>query len=127
MKKLLLAEDNEDTAELTEKMITILGYQVTVARNGMEAVAKANAEIPDLILMDIHMPLMDGFQALEEIRKTPRTTAIPALAVSAGGSQKEVARYRASGFNDFLAKPYTLRELADSIKKLLGESNNDRG
>ena len=66
---ILLAEDNEATAELTKKMLELFGYQVTIARNGVDAVAKAEAELPDLIVMDIHMPVMDGFQATEEIRR----------------------------------------------------------
>jgi CheY-like chemotaxis protein len=122
----LLAEDNEDTAELTQKMLEFFGYQVIVARNGVEAVAKAAAETPDLIVMDIHMPVMDGLQAAVEIRKDPKTKSIPILAATAKAMAGDEERCLASGCDSYISKPFTHFQLAAMIKKLLSEPLADR-
>ena len=117
----LLAEDNEATAELTKKMLEIFGYQVTVAKNGVEAVAKATAELPDLVVMDIHMPVMDGLQAAAQIRKDPKTESIPILAATAKAMAGDEERCLASGCNGYISKPFTHTQLAASVKKLLSK------
>ena len=122
----LLAEDNEATAELTQKMLEFFGYQVIVARNGVEAVEKAAAQIPDLIVMDIHMPVMDGLRATVEIRKDPKTKSIPILAATAKAMAGDEERCLASGCDSYISKPFTHSQLAAMIKKLLNEPLADR-
>jgi CheY-like chemotaxis protein len=122
----LLAEDSQVTAELIQKMLEFFGYQVIVARNGVEAVAKAAAEIPDLIVMDIHMPVMDGLQAAVEIRKDPKTKSIPILAATAKAMAGDEERCLASGCDSYISKPFTHTQLAAAVKKLLSEPLADR-
>ena len=122
----LVAEDSQTTAELTQKMLEFFGYQVIVARNGVEAVAKAAAETPDLIVMDIHMPVMDGLQATVEIRKDPKTKSIPILAATAKAMAGDEERCLASGCDSYISKPFTHTQLAAAVKKLLSEPLADR-
>jgi len=115
----LLAEDSEATLEMTKRQLEFLGYQVTLARNGVEAVARAIAELPDLIVMDVHMPVMDGLQAASQIRKEPKTQSIPILAATAKALSGDRETCLASGCNGYIAKPFTHRELDAAIKKLM--------
>jgi CheY-like chemotaxis protein len=82
-KNILLVEDAELSADIMKKELEYLGYDCVVAQDGKEAVQKAGDALPDLILMDICMPEMDGLEATAEIRKNPRTKAIPIIAVTA--------------------------------------------
>jgi CheY-like chemotaxis protein len=115
----LLVEDNEATLEMTKTQLEFLGYQVTLARNGAEAVARAIAELPDLIVMDVNLPVTDGLQATSQIRKEPKTQSIPILAATAKAMSGDREKCLASGCNGYLAKPFTHRELDAAIKKLV--------
>jgi CheY-like chemotaxis protein len=109
-------------SEVLSRQLQVLGYEVAVATNGIEAVAMALSEHPDIILMDILMPKMDGLEAVSHIRKNPATRQIPVLAVTgwvSPGSRKE---FLATGFNDCITKPFTHRELQSAIGKLLSGS-----
>jgi CheY-like chemotaxis protein len=118
----LLVEDSETTVLVTQMQLEFLGYRVAIARNGAEAVVQAANDHPDLIVMDIHMPVMDGLQAAAEIRKNPQTNSIPILAATAKAMSGDRERCLASGCNAYLAKPFTHRELGAEIKKLLKDS-----
>ncbi len=120
MKSLILVvEDNEATLNLIEAQLTLLGYRVTTAKNGLEGIAKAIAELPDLIVMDIQMPVMDGLDAASQIRKEPTTQVIPILAATAKTMSGDKERCLAAGCNDYIAKPFTHRQLQFAIEKLL--------
>ena len=126
MKSLILvAEDNEATLNLIETQLTLLGYRVTTAKNGVEAIAKAIAELPDLIVMDIQMPVMDGLDAASQIRKEPTTQVIPILAATAKTMSGDKERCLAAGCNDYIAKPFTHRQLQFAIEKLLTKASNN--
>src|SRR3990172_3749861 len=126
MKSLILvAEDNETTRDLVQTQLTLLGYRVTTAKNGVEAIAKAIAELPDLIVMDIQMPVMDGLDAASQIRKEPRTQVIPILAATAKTMSGDKERCLAAGCNDYIAKPFTHRQLQFAIEKLLTKASNN--
>jgi two-component system, cell cycle response regulator DivK len=120
MKNLILVvDDSETTRELVEAQLTFLGYRVTTAKNGAEAVAKAIAERPDLIVMDIQMPVMDGLQAASQIRKEPTTQVIPILAATAKTMSGDKQKCLESGCNDYIAKPFTHKQLQIAVEKLL--------
>lgn len=127
MKSLILVvEDNETTRDLVQTQLTFLGYRVTTAKNGAEGVAKAMAELPDLIVMDIQMPGMDGLHATSQIRKEPTTQVIPILAATAKTMSGDKQKCLDSGCNDYIAKPFTHRQLQIAIEKLLSKPSNER-
>ncbi len=127
MKSLILVvEDNEATLDLMQTQLTLLGYRVTTAKNGAEAVAKAIAELPDLIVMDIQIPVMDGFHAAVLIRKEPTTQVIPILAATAKTMSGDKQKCLDSGCNDYIAKPFTHKQLQIAVEKLLTKAPNER-
>lgn len=120
-KRILLVEDNAATIDVMRQELEFLGYEVTVAENGVEGVEMAISQLPDLIIMDIRMPKMDGFRAASKIRKNPKTHATPILAATAKALPGDREKCLASGCDDYIAKPFTHRELGAAIKKLLKE------
>ncbi len=118
-KKILLVEDAPMSIAVVKKEIEHLGYECVVAMDGEEAVRKADNWLPDLIVMDISLPKMDGLQATAEIRKNPRTQAIPILAATARAMPGDRERCSEAGCNDYLPKPFGHKELGGRIEKLL--------
>ncbi|MCH7570286.1 MAG: response regulator [Deltaproteobacteria bacterium] len=117
--KILLVEDNPATMEVMHQELEVLGYDVAIARDGAEAVEMAGSELPDLIIMDMLMPKMDGSEATSRIRKNPKTQAIPILAATAKALPEDRDICLASGCDDYIAKPFSYRELHAAIEKLL--------
>jgi len=117
--KILLVEDNPATMEVMQQELEVLGYDVAIAKDGAEAVEMAGSELPDLIIMDMLMPKMDGSEATSRIRKNPKTQAIPILAATAKALPEDRDKCLASGCDDYLAKPFSYRELHDAIENLL--------
>ena len=117
-KRVLLAEDHPDTVETLKFGLEKLGYEVKVAINGLEAVEKATSESPDLIVMDMMMPVMDGLRATSEIRQNPKTKDIPVLAATALASLGDQERCLTNGCNGYIAKPFTCRQLDNAIRQL---------
>ncbi len=118
MRKVLLVEDDLGIAETLESLLKNLRYHVTIARNGAEAVERAAADPPHLILMDIYMPVMDGIRAVAAIRDTPQIKSIPVIAVSTDPSLQAERYHRALGFDGYLAKPVTAETLRATIERL---------
>jgi len=118
-KRILLVEDNEATVEVMVLQIKFLGYDVIVARNGADALELLAKELPDLIIMDIQMPKMDGFQAVSRIKNDARTQSIPVLAATAKAMAGDKERCIASGCDGYLAKPFTHAELGSAIETCL--------
>lgn len=118
-KKILLVEDNPATIEVIKKALEFLGYDLLVAQDGKEAVEKSASFMPDLIVMDISLPRMDGLEATSLIRKNPKTVKIPVLAATARALPGDREKCLRAGCNDYIAKPFTHRELDRAIKKLL--------
>lgn len=118
-KHILLAEDNPPTIEVMETELELLGYQVTVARDGVEAVERAASDSPDLIIMDILLPKIDGLKAVAEIRANPNTRNIPILAATAKAMAQDREKCLAAGCDDYIAKPFTHIELGAKIEQLL--------
>lgn len=118
-KKILIVDDNEDLARLLEKLVENLGYKPILATNGKQAVDIAAASSPDLIVLDIVLPEMNGLEAARLIRQNPDTSSIPILAISAKTSHQDRLACLQSGCDDYLAKPFMLSQLASSIERLL--------
>ncbi len=104
--------------------LEVLGYDVTVAQDGQEAVQKATAEPPDLIVMDILMPKMNGFQATARIRQNPRTKDIPILAATALARPGDREKCLESGCDGYIAKPFTHKQLGAAIDRLIEAQSN---
>lgn len=120
-KKILLVEDNPATIDVITKELEFLGYEFMVAEDGKKAIDMSSSRSPDLIIMDISLPKMDGLQAATLIRKNPKTQSIPILAATARALPGDKEKCLAAGCDDYLAKPFTHRELGAAIKKLLKE------
>ncbi len=116
---ILLAEDNEANIVTVSGYLRAKGYQVLLAKNGQEAVALAQSETPDLILMDIQMPGMDGLEAVQQIRCEPTLVDVPIIALTALAMIGDRERCLAAGANDYLSKPIQLRQLVTTIQQLL--------
>jgi CheY-like chemotaxis protein len=116
--RILIAEDTPDTAELLIELLSGHGYQVFHAENGYEALAVARREQPELILLDLRMPGMDGYEALTRLQKDPKTRNIPILVMSAHAADpvQERIRLQAMGAKDFLSKPFSLDGLLDQVR-----------
>ena len=117
-KRVLLAEDHPGTMEVMQTELEVLGYEVVLAQDGQEAVEKAATETPDLIVMDIIMPKLDGFQAAARIRENPRTKDIPILAATALARPGDREKCLESGCDGYIAKPFTHRQLGAAIDRL---------
>lgn len=118
-KRILVAEDNEDMALILHQLLESHGHEVTLARDGVETVEMATSQLPDLIIMDITLPKMDGLQATSRIRRNPKTQAIPILAVTAKAMEGDQQKCLASGCDGYISKPFTVKELRGAIERLL--------
>ena len=115
----LLVEDRAATVDVLKLELVALGYEPIVARNGNAAVELAISEAPDLIIMDISLPGLDGFQATAMIRSNPKTSSIPIFAATARALPSDKQECLESGCNGYIAKPFTHLELGAEIKRLL--------
>lgn len=118
-KKILLVEDNPATVDIIQTELEYLGYDSAVAENGQKAVDLAATFHPDLIVMDISLPKMNGLEATSLIRNNPQTQNIPVLAATARALPGDREKCIQAGCDDYIAKPFTHRELGEAIKKLL--------
>lgn len=116
---ILIAEDNEANVMTISSYLMAKGYRIALAANGQEAIAMAQSTKPDLILMDIQMPLIDGLEATKQIRQIPSLAQVPIIALTALAMQPDRDRCLAAGVNDYLAKPVKLRELVNTIQNFL--------
>jgi len=106
---------------LLRDVLQASGYSVAVARDGRETVALAQEQKPDLILMDIRMPVMDGIAAMKELRADPNTDRIPIIAITAHAMRGDKESFIQQGFDDFLAKPVDIHVLLDRVRLHLHE------
>ena len=121
--KILLVEDNELNRDMLSRRLERRGYEVLVAVDGSEAVAAATRERPDLILMDISLPVMDGCEAMRQIRGTPETSAIPIIALTAHAMPGDRDEALAAGADDYDTKPVELPRLLQKIEGLLNAAS----
>lgn len=118
--KILLVEDNEKNTILLRDILTLRGYTVIEALNGEEGIKKAKEEKPDLILMDIQMPVMDGFTAARLLRADPATKDMKIVGLTSYAMKGDKEKVLEAGFDLYIPKPINTRELPELIKKLLG-------
>lgn len=120
MTKILLVEDNEMNRDMLSRRLTRNGFEVVVAVNGQEGVDLARAELPDLILMDMSLPVLDGWEATRRVKADPATAKIPVIALTAHAMAQDREEAMAAGCDDFDTKPVELPRLLEKINALLG-------
>ena len=113
--RILVVEDNPDNRILITDVLTSLDYEVIIAGDGEEGVAKATAERPDLILMDLSLPVMDGWTATRHIKANPELNHIKIIALTAHAMVGDREKSLAAGCDDYISKPIDLRELAGKL------------
>ena len=119
MAHILIAEDERDIRELIKFTLTFAGHQITEATNGEEAVAKARDVIPDLIMTDVRMPKMTGYEACKIIKADNTTKHIPVVILSAKGQDEERDLGAESGADDYIVKPFAPDDLARRVAEIL--------
>jgi len=125
MKKVLVADDKDTGRELIRTVLEQCGHSVFEASDGMEAVRRARELLPDLIILDLHMPVLDGFGALQELRDDERFAATPIIALTASAMQGDRERAFSAGFTSYLSKPISLSALRSEVEHLLGATVPD--
>ena len=119
MKKLLLVEDNEMNRDMLSRRLERRGYEVLIAVDGEEGIAAAKTHLPDLILMDMSLPVLDGWESTRRLKLQPETQGIPVLALTAHAMAGERDKALAAGCNDYDTKPVDFARLLGKIESLL--------
>lgn len=122
MTKILLVEDNEMNRDMLSRRLTRRGYEVVMAVDGEQGVAMATSESPALILMDMSLPGIDGWEATRRIKAAPATRAIPVIALTAHAMEGDREKALAAGVDDFDTKPVELERLLGKIEALLARN-----
>ena len=120
MTRILLVEDNEMNRDMLSRRLARRGFEVLIAEDGEQAVRMALAELPDLVLMDMNLPLKDGWDAAREIRASPAGAAIPIIALTAHAMSDDRIRALEAGCDDYETKPLDFPRLLDRISALTG-------
>lgn len=118
-KRILVVEDQEDNRQILRDMLASAGYDMSEAWDGEAGVAAAKEQRPDLILMDIQLPLLDGYEAMRRIKAVPELKSIPIIVVTSYALSGDEGKARAAGCDAYVAKPYSPRQLLDKIKEFL--------
>jgi CheY-like chemotaxis protein len=122
MAKILLVEDNEMNRDMLSRRLTRSGFEVLVAVDGRQGVAMAASERPDVILMDMSLPVLDGLEVTRQVKADPATRAIPVIALTANAMVEDRERAMAAGCDDFDTKPVELPRLLEKIRTHLGKA-----
>ena len=117
--KVLIIDDSKSEVALLQSMLAGWKYEVITASAGAAGLQKAEAELPNLILLDIVMPEMDGFEVLGRLKSTPKTSAIPIIMLTSQGEEAAVTRAIELGAVDYIVKPFTPNVLMEKIKKVV--------
>jgi len=119
-KKVLVVEDDMDNRRIVVKVLSVEGYQVIEAIDGVEALARVREEQPDLILMDLALPNLDGWEATRQLKLDPATRSIPVVALTAFAMRGDEEQARAAGCDDYLPKPVRPAAIREIVKKYMG-------
>ena len=120
--RILMVEDQEDNRRILRDLLTSAGYELIEAVTGEDGVRLAEAHLPDLILMDIQLPGLDGYEATRRIRKNPALARTPIIAVTSYALSGDDAKAMAAGCNAYIAKPFSPRALLAKVREYLGPS-----
>ncbi len=123
MAKILLVEDNEMNRDMLSRRLVKRGYEVVIAVEGEQGVALARTDSPDLVLMDMSLPVLDGWEATRRLKSDPATRQIPIIALTAHAMAGDREKARAAGCDDFDTKPVELPRLLSKIEGLLQKRN----
>jgi two-component system cell cycle response regulator DivK len=118
--RILVVEDNEKNMKLFRDVLVATGYRTLEATTGAEAVDLASEHTPDLVLMDIQLPDLDGVQALQRLRADARTATIPVIALTAQAMLGDRERFLAAGFDGYVSKPVNVRDLIEMVRQHCG-------
>ena len=119
MTKILVAEDERDIRELIAFTLRFAGFDVALAKNGAEAVDMVEVQDPDLIILDVRMPKMTGYEACRKIKENPKTKGTPVMILSAKGQEVEIQQGLESGADEYILKPFVPDELVAQVKGIL--------
>jgi CheY-like chemotaxis protein len=122
MTRILMVEDDPMIRDMLSRLLTLEGYQVIVACDGSQGVQRARVDRPDLIVMDMGLPVLNGWQATHRIRSMPATRAIPIIALTAYAMKEDRARCLAVGCDEYETKPVEFNRLVEKIQNLLGKT-----
>ena len=118
-RRVLVCDDDPVILRLLEVNLELEGYDILTAHDGAEAVEVATREIPDLVILDIMMPRMDGYEACRRIKEGPETRHIPVMFLSAKAQQSDLEKGRGYGVDEYLTKPFDPTDLTDVVRRLL--------
>jgi two-component system cell cycle response regulator DivK len=118
-KRILVVEDTEDNRQILRDLLTNSGFELIEAVDGESGVALATAQRPDLILMDMQLPLIDGYEATRRIKADPAMRTTPIIAVTSYALSGDEAKARAAGCDGYIAKPFSPRQLLAKVRELL--------
>jgi two-component system, cell cycle response regulator DivK len=121
-KRILVIEDNEDNRQIIRDSLTSFDYELIEAADGAEGVAMAKSHRPDLILMDIQLPVVDGYEATRRIRAIPELARLPIIAVTSYALSGDDAKAREAGCDGYVAKPFSPRHLLAKIREFLPDA-----
>lgn len=119
MKRILIADDKSSSRELIRLALETPEYVIEEAADGVDALGKARRQRPDLILLDVQMPLLDGFAVLASLQSDPSLCSIPVIAFTANAMQGDRDRALSAGFTAYLAKPVSLAQVRSEVRRLL--------
>ena len=119
--RILVVEDTEDNRQIIRDLLSSVGYELIEAMDGLEGVALAQSHQPDLILMDIQLPEIDGYEATRRIRAIPELARVPIIAVTSYALSGDEAKTRAAGCDGYVAKPFSPRQLLAKVREFLPE------
>ena len=118
-KRILLVDDHQTVFRLLEAIVRINGYELMYAESGQQGIVMARQELPDLILLDVMMPDIDGFKVCQYLKENPETKDIPVMFLTARGAEGDLKTGRKAGADGFMTKPFQTREVLKQIEKLL--------
>jgi len=124
-KLILIVDDNEKNVKLARDVLRFAGFRTLEARTGREGVSLAAEHLPDVILMDIRLPDMEGTAAMRELRNDARTARIPVVAVTSFAMKGDHARFIGEGFDGYLEKPISVREFPEQVRSYCGPTEAD--
>jgi DNA-binding response OmpR family regulator len=119
----LVVDDNEDSLRIVESILRSAGFEVCLARDGKQGIEIAEASAPELIILDIMMPVMDGVEALQRLRDSPRTSRIPVILLTAKTQDEDVIAGYQTGADYYMTKPFTAKQLLYGVRLVLGKAD----